>query len=711
MPEHTPYTLGPLASMQIGAASEMGGVIACLYAGDQGAFEQIVGPLAPPQVETLYFEVDPGNTEVAGAMWVQPGHLYLAFGGTHAWHQWPRHGTGALSAPYLDAQGAQVAGVAVHGFHQVVARRMWDLMRPFFPADWESRELRVTGHSLGGSVAQLIAWRLAQLGHGARTQTITFGAPRCILGYYQGARPAAEYRVTNIDDIVPHLPPPYTTVVVEGIQALMMIRSGRPKGDQGLKDTEGASGLNRWLHYGDNYSVSVPGGIDVFRGDTDKGIPGPWHQVALKSATTHRMPAYLARQEAAGFRYGQPLQAFQAIDIGRIAMADPANPVPEITIDPRTGADIVYSNAQLLPAPSQPLTMGNAGSTQGMFNRFFAIGLDDSVLNGEVLGGDTVAMWDLTVLVNNDVYGTSNTVALDGATEAQARSAVLEFAFRRAKLLGNDKDADPIVYMAISQGRSSPAVEYARIRDAQNPRVGDVFPVPSNKGLPYKSTSSAAAKLANAADPMFVSVNLSLRATAGAVVKRAILKITGVPDKVVALGGYDGTLNVGASAIPFETHLRSLVDWLTSPTGLSLGISGLSPAAEKVITAWTPDVATGRAKATIAGHGYSEGDQIRITRTKWWYLNRTWEIEVPDANTIILKRSQMTTAQVPTSNGRANRAVLANGTKVVTFYRFDRPSWMDGSPLPPLPVRITRKRPGAKFDPVSFRAARKAVKR
>src|SRR5262245_45673879 len=125
MPVNLPFSIGPLAEINLPAAGEMAAAIACLYAGDKGRLIQIMGPEVFATTELLLFYETERNQEVRVAIWTQPGHVYIVFGGTHTWHQWPRHFTGTLSARYLDDAGEPIGNVGVHGFHQLVARIMW----------------------------------------------------------------------------------------------------------------------------------------------------------------------------------------------------------------------------------------------------------------------------------------------------------------------------------------------------------------------------------------------------------------------------------------------------------------------------------------------------------------------------------------------------------------------------------------------------------
>jgi len=70
-----------------------------------------------------------------------------------------------------------------------------------------SRESRiwVTGHSLGGAMASLVAQRLAMDGYPIRA-VYTFGSPRAGDRHFRDAYRLPNYRFVNDNDLVPHLP-------------------------------------------------------------------------------------------------------------------------------------------------------------------------------------------------------------------------------------------------------------------------------------------------------------------------------------------------------------------------------------------------------------------------------------------------------------------------------------------------------------------------
>jgi triacylglycerol lipase len=71
-----------------------------------------------------------------------------------------------------------------------------------FPRQWR---IWVTGHSLGGAMASLVAHRLAEDGYPVRA-VYTYGSPRAGDRKFRNAYRVPNYRFVNDNDLVPHLP-------------------------------------------------------------------------------------------------------------------------------------------------------------------------------------------------------------------------------------------------------------------------------------------------------------------------------------------------------------------------------------------------------------------------------------------------------------------------------------------------------------------------
>jgi hypothetical protein len=90
-----------------------------------------------------------------------------------------------------------------HGFSSVL-RRSWGQIESILE-EAQDKPLFVTGHSMGGALAVLTAWRLATLGR-PPVATYTFGAPRVGDTTFCSGYALPTYRVVNRLDIVPEVP-------------------------------------------------------------------------------------------------------------------------------------------------------------------------------------------------------------------------------------------------------------------------------------------------------------------------------------------------------------------------------------------------------------------------------------------------------------------------------------------------------------------------
>ena len=133
-----------------------------------------------------------------GFVAAQPGMAIVAF-----------RGTVSVGNFLTDAEAALVhnglfPGLVHYGFCRAVDA-VYPTVRSLlsgFP-----RELRiwVTGHSLGGAMASLVAQRLAVDGYPVRA-VYTYGSPRAGDRKFRDAYRLPNFRFVNDNDLVPHLP-------------------------------------------------------------------------------------------------------------------------------------------------------------------------------------------------------------------------------------------------------------------------------------------------------------------------------------------------------------------------------------------------------------------------------------------------------------------------------------------------------------------------
>ena len=85
------------------------------------------------------------------------------------------------------------------------AETVYPTVRVLLTALGRDRPIWVTGHSLGGAIATLVAHRLAAEGFPVRA-VYSYGSPRPGDRYFRAAYRLPHYRFVNDNDLVPHLP-------------------------------------------------------------------------------------------------------------------------------------------------------------------------------------------------------------------------------------------------------------------------------------------------------------------------------------------------------------------------------------------------------------------------------------------------------------------------------------------------------------------------
>jgi hypothetical protein len=148
----------------------------------------------------------------------------LAFSGTNEMEEWLDHLQYAQVAGYGGRAHGSVAR-AVDGVYERVLAGLYD-------ADVFEKDLWITGHSFGGAMAMLAAWRLAHEGFSPHC-TCSFGAPAILDEQGAAAYGPALYRFVNDGDWIPHLKwPRLDHPFTHAGQEIYLLRSGAISDDR-----------------------------------------------------------------------------------------------------------------------------------------------------------------------------------------------------------------------------------------------------------------------------------------------------------------------------------------------------------------------------------------------------------------------------------------------------------------------------------------------
>ena len=118
----------------------------------------------------------------------------------------------ALQVPFVEGEGK------VHRGFYLAAQRAYDFVKAYMFKFYQSQQLIICGHSLGGAVALLLAQMLRTGGYSGPLQLYTYGAPR--VGdstFIASAVDLLHHRIVNNGDMVPNLPLPWMNTRYEVI--------------------------------------------------------------------------------------------------------------------------------------------------------------------------------------------------------------------------------------------------------------------------------------------------------------------------------------------------------------------------------------------------------------------------------------------------------------------------------------------------------------
>jgi triacylglycerol lipase len=202
-PDYSPGDYSPRDALSLALASELayrknpGGSIA------RGAIARVAGNWGFDRVH-VFEEIRGRSIDTQGYMAANDGILLAAFRGSDNIADW-RANIQAVTDPGV------LPGTQVHeGFQDAFQAGALAIGRLIERAWTHDQAIWITGHSLGGALAVLLAASLMQANIPV-AGLYTFGAPRVgnkrFEKIFNRDFPGASYRVANTGDIVPHLPP------------------------------------------------------------------------------------------------------------------------------------------------------------------------------------------------------------------------------------------------------------------------------------------------------------------------------------------------------------------------------------------------------------------------------------------------------------------------------------------------------------------------
>lgn len=228
--------------------------LVCLYWGDQAGMQSLINLCGGGEI--LYFFFDPTNPVPCIAFARQGLHYYIWVAGTVNIDQWTGNVAGALTPrPYAN-------GILVHSFFWLLAQQLIAGGESRLPTPADGIKFTVTGHSLGGAVAQILCIELGTRYGRDNVELLTFGQPKCFTAGLPGTQLWPTYvRVRVPQDPVPMVPPDRLLS--------FFLSLGIPSAVQSV--------AYEWTHYGTGYQLGAGGTLSPDAGLAYwQTVPGQW---------------------------------------------------------------------------------------------------------------------------------------------------------------------------------------------------------------------------------------------------------------------------------------------------------------------------------------------------------------------------------------------------------------------------------------------------
>lgn len=277
-----PFVVSSTGKLSPTACLQQAALITCLYWNDLPSAKDVISNCGGGQVLVWNFE---GDIRHPGFCLFRNGsNFYAIIAGTTNLAQMTANVNGIAGVPY------NLAGtVFVHTYFKFAAGNISTQIKSFMPTDPSGIKLSLSGHSMGGSIAFLIANEMAAFLDEDNVEVMTFGEPRSLTTRAETAAPH-HYRLVMENDLVANLPQRNAQAWIRASPVAFL----------------GFSRRFSWAHYGDRYNLTPAGSLTL----TPDPVPDPLSELSEINSDTinaHLIQTYtnaLIREQAASGRGG-----------------------------------------------------------------------------------------------------------------------------------------------------------------------------------------------------------------------------------------------------------------------------------------------------------------------------------------------------------------------------------------------------------------------
>lgn len=670
---------------------------------DQATFQRAAdNVLGGPAHLWVWFT--PNTTTAAGFAIVSRGdELLVVIRGTENLQQWTAHIVGSWGREFTELR----EGVFVHtGMFDPMENRVLPALRQALdsppPGGW--RKVRITGHSYGAGVAEVLAFRLLGVIPASKIELCTFGKPRTLSTGIPVEFEVFPYaRVEGPVDVITHMPPPLgnlraavSTIAGSALGAMGLSKAASWVGGQAVKVP---FGIPMWRHYGDQVGLALGGRLSVLVGQ--QAPFGAQYINPERPRGGHVMDEWYYPMLDMGWRGVSPIppELVEMRALGAVVLAETNHTDPFVDWWAGSTAGRV---AEMIGV-NFPATPGMTGEefkiTDGIdFATFQPVDLA-SIGAATFTGGGSMATWRYTAYVSWGDNGRSIGInRLGPANIGDAYTDALNWVRQYKSMFGNTPLQQPVKGNVLLGSPGKPCIEWIRVSDVLTPRNSQRFRVPGTAGAPFVALSDDLG-----ADMPWVSVSLSVLGVSGGRVSKDVVSIVGQPDGVASNGGYFPNQPMPAGGT-FRAALNAYLAYILPPNGVGWGFMGRDMVnAPDTLIEHFGVATTGEASIVASTANWVDGEYIRIVRSGVPYYNREWRVKLNVDDTYTLLGSRPAQALTP-STATGYRTRLATGVKQQTFYAYSEAA---GSFNSDDRAFIAKRNPGRRYDPLASRRRRR----